>query len=63
MPDKKNLVVSNPPDAIKHGDMVHIIHGISGRPLNSHDVSAPMSPHNQVSLLISYEGHKGLFKI
>ncbi|CAH1391622.1 unnamed protein product [Nezara viridula] len=54
-PDVKNLVVSNPPDAIKHGDVIHFVHGITGRPLNSHDVSAPMSPHNQeVSCYIDY---------
>uniref|UniRef100_A0A0A9XQB2 dolichyl-phosphate-mannose--protein mannosyltransferase n=2 Tax=Lygus hesperus TaxID=30085 RepID=A0A0A9XQB2_LYGHE len=46
-PNKSNLVVTSPPDAIKHGDIVHLIHGITGRALNSHDVSAPISPHNQ----------------
>ncbi|BES92858.1 dolichyl-phosphate-mannose-protein mannosyltransferase activity [Nesidiocoris tenuis] len=54
-PDKSNLVVSSPPDAIKHGDIIHLIHGITGRALNSHDVSAPMSPHNQeVSCYVDY---------
>ncbi|KAK9510733.1 hypothetical protein O3M35_005460 [Rhynocoris fuscipes] len=54
-PGKNNLVVTSPPDSIKHGDIIQLVHGITGRALNSHDVSAPMSPHNQeVSCYIDY---------
>lgn len=54
-PDKNNLVVSQPVDAIKHGDIIQLVHGLSSRALNSHDVAAPMSPHNQeVSCYIDY---------
>ncbi|XP_014248084.1 protein O-mannosyltransferase 1 [Cimex lectularius] len=54
-PNEANLVVSTPPDAIKHGDIIQLVHGMTGRSLNSHDVSGPMSPHNQeVSCYIDY---------
>ncbi|XP_042901346.1 protein O-mannosyl-transferase 1 [Parasteatoda tepidariorum] len=54
-PDIPDLVVSDPIDKIKHGDVVQLIHGMSTRPLNSHDVAAPMSPQNQeVSCYIDY---------
>ena len=49
------LVVSDPIDRIKHGDVIQLVHGMSGRALNSHDVAAPMSPQNQeVSCYIDY---------
>ncbi|KAG8176363.1 hypothetical protein JTE90_020761 [Oedothorax gibbosus] len=54
-PSVPDLVVSDPIDKIKHGDVVQIIHGMSSRALNSHDVAAPMSPQNQeVSCYIDY---------
>ncbi|CAL1300761.1 unnamed protein product [Larinioides sclopetarius] len=54
-PNVPDLVVSDPIDKIKHGDVIQIIHGITSRPLNSHDVAAPMSPQNQeVSCYIDY---------
>nr|XP_018899540.1 PREDICTED: protein O-mannosyltransferase 1 [Bemisia tabaci] len=54
-PNKSNLVVSQPIDVIKHGDVIQLIHGITSRALNSHDVAAPMSPQNQeVSCYIDY---------
>lgn len=42
------MVVSEPVDAIQHGDVIQLVHGITSRALNSHDVAAAMSPHNQV---------------
>lgn len=56
-PDKNNLVVSQPVDAIKHGDIIQLVHGLSSRALNSHDVAAPMSPHNQVCTYFNYYTH------
>ncbi|KAF8788584.1 Protein O-mannosyltransferase 1 like protein [Argiope bruennichi] len=54
-PNVPDLVVSDPIDKIKHGDVIQIIHGMTSRPLNSHDVAAPMSPQNQeVSCYIDY---------
>ncbi|CAM1321564.1 POMT1 (predicted) [Pycnogonum litorale] len=54
-PDRNDLVVSEPLDPIKHGDVVQLVHGITSRALNSHDVAAPMSPQNQeVSCYIDY---------
>ncbi|GLG97859.1 Protein O-mannosyltransferase 1 [Gryllus bimaculatus] len=54
-PDRSDLVVSQPVDAIRHGDVVQLVHGMSSRALNSHDVAAPMSPQNQeVSCYIDY---------
>ncbi|KAL1124105.1 hypothetical protein AAG570_001875, partial [Ranatra chinensis] len=54
-PEQTNLVVSHPIDAIHHGDVIQLVHGMTSRALNSHDVSAPMSPHNQeVSCYIDY---------
>lgn len=48
-PNKDTLVVGDPVDVIKHGDIIQLVHGITSRALNTHDVAAPMSPHNQVS--------------
>uniref|UniRef100_A0A1B6EE73 Protein O-mannosyltransferase 1 n=1 Tax=Clastoptera arizonana TaxID=38151 RepID=A0A1B6EE73_9HEMI len=54
-PNKNNLVVSYPVDSINHGDIIQIVHGITSRALNSHDVAAPVSPQNQeVSCYIDY---------
>ena len=42
-------------DNIKNGDIVQLVHGLTGRTLNSHDIAAPMSPYNQeVSCYIDY---------
>jgi dolichyl-phosphate-mannose-protein mannosyltransferase len=50
-----DLVVSDPLDRIKNGDIIQLVHGMSGRALNSHDVAAAMSPQNQeVSCYIDY---------
>lgn len=48
-PDRDTLVVNDPIDVIKHGDTVQLVHGITSRALNTHDVAAPISPHNQVN--------------
>ncbi|XP_026726987.1 protein O-mannosyltransferase 1 [Trichoplusia ni] len=54
-PDQVSLAVSRPPDAIRHGDVVQLLHGITSRALNSHDVAAPVSPQSQeVSCYIDY---------
>ncbi|XP_018323085.1 protein O-mannosyltransferase 1 isoform X2 [Agrilus planipennis] len=54
-PEKNELVVENPIDAIKHGDVIQLVHGLTSRALNSHDVAAPMSPQCQeVSCYIDY---------
>ncbi|XP_049869520.1 protein O-mannosyltransferase 1 isoform X2 [Pectinophora gossypiella] len=54
-PDQASLAVSRPPDAIRHGDVVQLLHGITSRALNSHDVAAPVSPQSQeVSCYIDY---------
>lgn len=36
-----------PHEPIKDGDVIQLVHGLSSRALNSHDVAAAMSPHNQ----------------
>lgn len=54
-PNNNDLIVSEPRDRIKHGDIIQLIHGMSSRSLNSHDVAAPMTPQNQeVSCYIDY---------
>ncbi|KAJ1521671.1 hypothetical protein ONE63_003316 [Megalurothrips usitatus] len=54
-PNRNDMVVSEPVDAIQHGDIIQLVHGITSRALNSHDVAAAMSPHNQeVSCYIDY---------
>lgn len=54
-PSHDDLVVIEPLERIKHGDVIQLIHGITGRSLNSHDVAAPMSPAQQeVSCYIDY---------
>uniref|UniRef100_A0A3Q3FM66 Protein O-mannosyl-transferase 1 n=1 Tax=Labrus bergylta TaxID=56723 RepID=A0A3Q3FM66_9LABR len=46
-PGKQELVVSSPPRPVRHGDVIQLVHGMTSRFLNSHDVAAPMSPHAQ----------------
>lgn len=42
-------------DIIKHGDEIQLIHGITSRALNSHDVASAMTPQSQeVSCYIDY---------
>ncbi|XP_061749837.1 protein O-mannosyl-transferase 1 [Nerophis ophidion] len=54
-PDRAELVVGSPPRAVRHGDVVQLLHGMTSRSLNSHDVAAPMSPHDQeVSAYIDF---------
>lgn len=54
-PDREDLIVEEPLDSIKHGDIINLVHGMSHRALNSHDVAAPLTPHNQeVSCYIDY---------
>lgn len=54
-PNSNTLMVSDPPQPVKHGDLIQLVHGLTGRALNSHDVAAPMSPQNQeVSCYIDY---------
>ncbi|XP_062815104.1 protein O-mannosyl-transferase 1 isoform X2 [Anolis carolinensis] len=54
-PGTQQLVVSNPPRPVRHGDLVQLVHGITTRFLNTHDVAAPLSPHAQeISGYIDY---------
>ncbi|CAG0918698.1 unnamed protein product, partial [Notodromas monacha] len=54
-PERNDLVVSEPRDRIKHGDIIQLVHGLSSRALNAHDVAAPLSPqHQEVSCYIDY---------
>ncbi|XP_050530408.1 protein O-mannosyltransferase 1 isoform X2 [Daktulosphaira vitifoliae] len=56
-PGKNSLAVENTkePDGIQHGDFIQLVHGMTSRALNSHDVAAPVSPQNQeVSCYIDY---------
>ncbi|XP_035726639.1 protein O-mannosyltransferase 1-like isoform X1 [Vespa mandarinia] len=54
-PDRNDLVVTKPSEPIKHGDVIQLVHGITSRALNSHDVAAPMTPQSQeVSCYIDY---------
>ncbi|XP_063838561.1 protein O-mannosyltransferase 1 isoform X1 [Ostrinia nubilalis] len=54
-PEHASLAVGHPPDAIRHGDVIQLLHGITSRALNSHDVAAPVSPQSQeVSCYIDY---------
>ncbi|XP_017081211.1 protein O-mannosyltransferase 1 [Drosophila eugracilis] len=55
-PKKENLVVGDKPDVIRHGDIIQLVHGITSRALNSHDVAGAMTPQCQeVSCYIDYE--------
>ncbi|KAK7901571.1 hypothetical protein WMY93_018340 [Mugilogobius chulae] len=54
-PLRQELVVGTPPRPVRHGDVIQLVHGMTSRFLNSHDVAAPMSPHAQeVSGYINY---------
>ncbi|XP_043914336.1 protein O-mannosyl-transferase 1 isoform X2 [Protopterus annectens] len=54
-PGKQQLVVSNPPHPVRHGSIVQLVHGMTSRCLNTHDVAAPVSPHAQeVSCYVDY---------
>ncbi|CAO1319292.1 unnamed protein product [Diamesa serratosioi] len=54
-PAKADFSIGDDLDMIKHGDEVQIVHGLTSRALNSHDVAAPMSPQSQeVSCYIDY---------
>ncbi|KAK8391959.1 hypothetical protein O3P69_017520 [Scylla paramamosain] len=54
-PEKEEMVVTEPHEPIRHGDVIQLVHGLSSRALNAHDVAAPMSPHNQeVAAYIDY---------
>lgn len=54
-PEINDLVVTKPSDPIKHGEVIQLVHGITSRALNSHDIAAPMTPQSQeVSCYIDY---------
>ena len=54
-PNREDLAVHEPIDPIHHGEIIQIVHGLTHRALNSHDVAAPQSPHSQeVSCYIDY---------
>ncbi|XP_072936902.1 protein O-mannosyltransferase 1 [Epargyreus clarus] len=54
-PEQASLAVARPPDVVRHGDVVQLLHGITSRALNSHDVAAPVSPQSQeVTCYIDY---------
>ncbi|XP_076645403.1 protein O-mannosyltransferase rt [Halictus rubicundus] len=54
-PERNDLVVTKPQEPVKHGDIIQLVHGITSRALNSHDVAAPMTPQSQeVSCYIDY---------
>jgi len=54
-PNREDLAVEEPLDRIKHGDIIQLVHGLTHRALNSHDVAAPVTPTNQeVSCYIDY---------
>lgn len=54
-PSHDDVAVLEPLERIRDGDVIQLIHGMTGRSLNSHDVAAPLSPANQeVSCYIDY---------
>lgn len=54
-PSKADFSIGDELDYIKHGEEVQIVHGLTSRALNSHDVAAPVSPSSQeVSCYIDY---------
>lgn len=54
-PERVHVNIDNPIEAVKDGDVVQIIHGLTGRMLNSHDVAGPVTPEGQeVSCYIDY---------
>ncbi|KAA0716582.1 Protein O-mannosyl-transferase 1 [Triplophysa tibetana] len=46
-PERSSLVVNSPPKPVRHGDVIQLLHGMTSRYLNTHDVAAPMTPHSQ----------------
>uniref|UniRef100_A0A7N9AU81 Protein O-mannosyl-transferase 1 n=1 Tax=Mastacembelus armatus TaxID=205130 RepID=A0A7N9AU81_9TELE len=46
-PGRQELVITSPPQPVRHGDVIQLVHGMTSRFLNSHDVAAPMCPHAQ----------------
>lgn len=48
--NRTDLAVAAPLDKISHGEEVQLVHGITGRNLNTHNVAAPVSPTKQVLL-------------
>ena len=49
------MKVIEPLDVIKNGDVIQLVHGMTHRALNSHDVAASMSPQNQeITCYIDY---------
>ncbi|KAM4696051.1 protein PRRC2B [Rhinophrynus dorsalis] len=54
-PARQEMVVGSPPRAVRHGDMVQLVHGMTARFLNTHDVAAPFSLYSQeISCYIDY---------
>ncbi|KAM5146947.1 protein O-mannosyl-transferase 1 [Mantella aurantiaca] len=54
-PSRQEMVVSSPPRAVRHGDTIQLVHGMTARFLNTHDVAAPLSPYSQeISCYIDY---------
>ncbi|XP_061393560.1 protein O-mannosyltransferase 1 [Musca vetustissima] len=54
-PKYDDIVVGEKPQYIRHGDIIQLVHGITSRALNSHDVAAPITPTCQeVSCYIDY---------
>ena len=52
---RNDLIASEPLEKIKHGDIIQLVHGITSRTLNSHNVAAPMSPqYQEVTCYIDY---------
>lgn len=55
-PQRDDLVVDVDLDEIRDGDVIQLVHGITSRALNSHDVAAPVTPQCQeVTCYIDYE--------
>lgn len=50
-PERNDLAVHEPLDPIRNGEVIQLVHGMTHRALNSHDVAAPMSPHCQVGVI------------
>ncbi|XP_054996247.1 protein O-mannosyl-transferase 1 isoform X4 [Sorex araneus] len=54
-PGRHQLVVDSPPRPVRHGDIIQLVHGMTTRFLNTHDVAAPLTPHAQeVSCYVDY---------
>ncbi|CAN2390589.1 O-mannosyl-transferase 1 [Pristimantis euphronides] len=54
-PTRQDMFISLPPRVIRHGDTIQLVHGMTARFLNTHDVAAPFSPYAQeISCYIDY---------